>query len=108
MTKSGTVTYKATVNEGASKFEQPLTNYVELNVDTELAGHGGDSAVYVVASQVKGETSQPTAPPTDTAGSVDMTVPPNTMQLVLVMLAGIALFLVVVSPSGSTRRPKNH
>jgi hypothetical protein len=101
VTKSGGVSYQATVDSGAAELAQPLTNTATI-VSEETAEDSADSVVYVAATP-QAETSVPTPPTTDSAGS-NGTTPGISLLLILLALAGIVLAAVFVAPARMSLR----
>lgn len=102
VTKSGSVTYKATVDTGAAGLTQPLKNVATI-ASEETDADTANSVVYV-AVPPQAETSVPTPPSTDTIGSTDTSTPGSSLLLVLLALAGIALAVVFVAPMPTSVR----
>jgi len=107
VTENGSVTYEATVDEGAAELAQPLTNTACISSD-QTDEDCAESDVFV-GTPVLAETAPPggkTAPPTDVAGVVDSSASGGSMLLVLLALAGIGLALVFVAPTPAAIRKR--
>jgi len=105
VTADGSVTYQATVDEGATELAQPLENTASI-VSDETEKDSDISDVFV-APPPQAETSVPnTAPPTDTFGSTDSAAPGASMLLILLALAGIALAVMFVAPTPASIRKR--
>jgi uncharacterized repeat protein (TIGR01451 family) len=95
VTKDGSVTYQATIDEGAAELDQPLVNVATID-SAETEPDDDDSPVFVPTIPA-GATATPriTLPPTDTFTS-DTPAPSNPgFALMLALLAFAALVLVI-------------
>ena len=94
---NGSVSYQATVDEGASELVQPLVNIATIDSDqTEPDDDQSDVFVPTIPLEL---TSPPTLPPTDALPAQPTQSNPGfTMMLVLLALAGIALAIGFVTP----------
>ena len=102
---SGSVSYQATIDEGASELAQPLINVAAIDSD-ETEPDEDDSDVFVPTVPLE-ITSPPTLPPTDTLSATPTQSNPGfTMMLVLLALAGIALAVGFVTPVPASVREK--
>jgi hypothetical protein len=105
VTKSGSVSYRATVDAGAAELTQPLRNVATVASDgTDSAT--ADSVVFVPSTPL-GETSAPTAPSTDTVGPDPTSTSGTSVQLILMALAGLAFLIVSVTPVSRSNRARN-
>ena len=91
VSEDGTVTYQATIDEGAAELDQPLVNVAAIDSD-QTEPDEDDSPVFVPTVPA-GATATPriTLPPTDTLAS-DTPAPSNpgfTLMLVLLALAAL-------------------
>jgi len=100
VTASGTVTYKATVDVGASELAQPLTNVA--TIDSAQTEPDSDTSDVYVPVPPKNET----APPTDIEGAETGTSG-NSLPLTLAILAVIFLSVAFVTPTPATARRRN-
>jgi uncharacterized repeat protein (TIGR01451 family) len=105
VTKSGSVTYKATVDAGAAEFAQPLTNLATVGSD-DTASDTAESVVFVPSTPLS-ETSAPTPPRTDTLGPDTTPTSGSSVLLILLALAGLALAILAVTPLPSSLRARN-
>ena len=101
VTEGGSVSYQATVDEGAADLEQPLQNIGCIASD-DTDEDCDDSLVYVGAPPLA-ETSVPTPPQTDIA-TTESTASSGSLLLVLLALAGIVLAVVFVAPTPASIR----
>ena len=103
---SGSVTYQATVDEGAAELDQPLVNVATIDSD-DTEPDSDESDVFVPAP-VAGETDDnvPTAPSTDVLGSSGTSTPGLNLGLVLAFLAIVTLAIAFVTPTPSALRGK--
>jgi uncharacterized repeat protein (TIGR01451 family) len=101
---SGKLTYKATVDTGASGKPQPLENVATIVSDN--TDKDSDVSDVFVPAPVKAATSVPTAPRTDIAGSDGTTVPGGSLGLMLLLLAGLAFAIVFVTPVPASIRDR--
>jgi uncharacterized repeat protein (TIGR01451 family) len=93
VTKDGTLTYQAKVDEGASALAQPLENLA--TIDSSETGPDSDTSDVFVPAPPKAET----APPTDIQTSIEgQNAPGSSLLLTLVVLAGIILVIGFVTP----------
>ena len=96
VTKSGSLTYSATVLPDANKLSQPLTN--TATIDSDQTGPSSDTSDVFVPTTPAGETHIPTPPPTDALVPTVPTDPGSNMNLVLFALGALMLTLGVVTP----------
>jgi uncharacterized repeat protein (TIGR01451 family) len=101
---SGSVTYQATVDEGAAELEQPLENVA--TIDSDDTEPDTDTSTVFVPVPPLAETSVPTAPRTDVLGSSGTSTPGMNMGLVLAFLAIVTFALAFVTPMPATLRGK--
>ncbi len=106
VTASGTLTYKVTVDVGASELTQPLENVATIDSDqTEPADDTADVFVPVIP---QAETSKPTPPPTDILVAPEG---PSTtgfsLLLILAVLGGLVLTLGLITPVPAVVRRRN-
>jgi uncharacterized repeat protein (TIGR01451 family) len=100
VTAGGTLTYKATVADGAADLAQPLVNVATID-SAETEPVSDDSEVYVgeVQGIVPTPTPSITPPPTDTTVSGPATGGIGfSLMLVLLGLAGLTLGLGILTP----------
>ena len=102
---SGSVTYQATIDAGAAKLEQPLTNTACIDSDTTDTQVCATSNVFVPAPPA-GETFVPTPPPTDAAAPTDSNSSGGSMLFILLGLTGLGLALVFVAPTPAAIRKR--
>ena len=100
VTEDGSVTYQATIDEGAAELDQPLVNVATID-SAETEPDDDDSPVFVPTIPA-GATATPriTLPPTDTLAS-DTPASSNpgfALMLVLLALAAVTLVLGLVTP----------
>ena len=98
MSAPGTVSYRATIDAGASDLAQPLVNVATIDA-AQTEPDSDHSDVYV--PQVEAVTSSPsiTPPPTDTIPTRQAPGNPGfALMLVLLGLAGLALVTGLVTP----------
>jgi fimbrial isopeptide formation D2 family protein len=93
VSKNGTLTYDATIDEGAAELAQPLTNKATIDSDeTEPASDTSDVFVAPVPLAL-------TPPPTDTlAPSAPASNPGFALMLILLSVAAFALAIGFVTP----------
>ncbi|HYM84520.1 MAG TPA: hypothetical protein VEY67_10250, partial [Candidatus Dormibacteraeota bacterium] len=91
-TKSGTVTYRVTIDKGANALAQPLINTATIRSD-ETAPASATARVFVPAPP-----QAITQPPTDTLPTRQPGNPGFSLMLLLLALAGFALALGYVTP----------
>jgi len=97
VSKDGSVTYKVTVDTGASELEQPLTNVVTIKSD-QTRPDTDTSDIYVPVIPEK-QTSRPSAPPTDVLEAPSETSNPgSSLTLILVALGLFVLGIGIVTP----------
>ena len=101
---NGTLTYKVTIDEDAADLEQPLVNTATIDSDETEPG-SGTSRVFA-APPVQAETSVPTAPRSDIGSGPENTTPGGSILLALLGLAGIALAVVLVTPTPAAIRKR--
>jgi uncharacterized repeat protein (TIGR01451 family) len=104
VTESGSVSYKATVDEGAADLAQPLTNVA--TVDSDDTDKDTDDSDVFVSPPPQAETSVPTPPQTDTVGSPNNSASGGSMLLILAALAAIALAVVFIAPTPTSIRKR--
>lgn len=105
VTKDGSLTYQATIDEGAAELQQPLTNTACISSD-QTDQDCDDSDVFV-GPPPQAETSVPnTAPPTDTVAGDQTSASGSSMLLILMALAGIALAVVFIAPTPASIRKR--
>lgn len=93
VTVDGTLSYKATIDDGASELDQPLVNVATIRSD-QTPPDSDDSPVFVPEPVL-----ELTPPPTDTLGpSTVQSNPGFALMLVLIGLAGFALALGFITP----------
>jgi uncharacterized repeat protein (TIGR01451 family)/fimbrial isopeptide formation D2 family protein len=103
---SGSVTYQATIDEGAAELPQPLINVATI-VSDQTGPDEDDSDVFVPTVPAA-LTNPPTLPPTDTLPAPPSQSNPGfTMMLVLFTLAGIVLAIGFVTPVPASVRERN-
>jgi uncharacterized repeat protein (TIGR01451 family) len=100
VSEDGSVTYQATIDEGAAEFDQPLVNVATID-SAETEPDEDDSPVFVPTIPA-GATATPriTLPPTDTFTS-DTPAPSNpgfALMLALLALAAVVLVIGFVTP----------
>jgi uncharacterized repeat protein (TIGR01451 family)/fimbrial isopeptide formation D2 family protein len=100
VSEDGSVTYQATVDEGAAELDQPLVNVATID-SAETEPDADDSEVFV-PTIVAGATATPriTLPPTDTI-STDTPAQGNpgfALMLILLALAAVVLVTGFVTP----------
>ena len=109
VTKSGSLTYMARVDEGAADLKQPLTNYAAVYPysfeDDTL--DSAECVVYVLPG-VRGETSVPAAPQTDTVGTVESSVAASGIQPIVLVMAGVTLAIAFFAPTPASGRRRGH
>ena len=104
---TGTVTYDATVDEGAAELDQPLVNVATIDSDeTEPDQAASEVFVPTIPAEI---TSPPTLPPTDTlpAPAQGNGNTGFTMMLVLLALAAIVLVIGFVTPVPASVRERS-
>jgi uncharacterized repeat protein (TIGR01451 family)/fimbrial isopeptide formation D2 family protein len=93
VTENGSLTYKATIDEGAAELAQPLVNVATIDSD-ETEPASDDSPVFVPPVPL-----ELTPPPTDTlAPSAPASNPGFTLMLLLLSVAAIALAIGFITP----------
>ena len=93
VTKGGTLTYKATVDEGAAELQQPLINVATIVTDQQPPD-SDDSPVFVAPLPL-----ELTPPPTDAlAPSATPSNPGFALMLILLSVAALALAIGFVTP----------
>jgi hypothetical protein len=107
VTTSGSVTYQATVDEGAAELQQPLRNVA--TIDSSGTEPDSDTSDVFVPVPPLAETSVPTAPRTDVLDSSGTSAPGLNLALVLAFLGIVTLAVAFVTPApaalrGRTRR----
>ena len=103
---SGTVSYQATVDEGAAELLQPLVNIAAIDSD-QTEPDEADSPIFVPTVPLA-ITNPPTLPPTDTIVTPGGQANPGfTMMLVLLTLAAIVLVVGFVTPVPASVRERN-
>jgi uncharacterized repeat protein (TIGR01451 family) len=99
---SGTLSYKATVDEGAAELPQPLTNVATIRSDQTPPDD--DTSDVFVPTVPEAET----APPTDVLASPEgPSAPGSSLLLVLAVLGGIVLTIGFVTPVPAVVRRRN-
>lgn len=101
---SGSVTYRATVDDGAADLAQPLRNLA--TIESAQTDQDNASSEVFVPSVVKGETSVPSAPPTDVVASSVAFGPGISLTLILLALAGLALVISLIAPAPARFRDR--
>ena len=109
VTEDGSVTYQATIDEGASELDQPLVNVATID-SAETEPDDDDSPVFVPTIPA-GATATPriTLPPTDTFTS-DTPAPSNpgfALMLALLALAAVVLVIGFVTPVPASVRERS-
>ena len=105
VTASGTVTYQATVDVGASELSQPLTNIATIDsAQTEPDSDTSDVFVPVIPL---GETDVPSAPPTDLQVPGGESAPGSSLVLLLAVLGLLVLGIGFVTPVPAVIRRRN-
>jgi uncharacterized repeat protein (TIGR01451 family) len=100
---SGSVSYKVTVDVGASELSQPLENLATIDSDQTVPDDAFSDIFVPVIPQ--GETSPPTQPPTDTVGQSSGTSTPGfSLPLIVLALGGLMLLMAFVTPVPATAR----
>jgi uncharacterized repeat protein (TIGR01451 family) len=109
VSEDGSVTYRATIDEGAAELEQPLVNVATID-SAETSPDDDDSPVFVPTIPA-GATATPrvTLPPTDT---LDTDTPASSnpgfaLMLVLLALAAVILVLGFVTPVPASVRERS-
>jgi hypothetical protein len=93
VTKSGSLSYEATVDKGASELPQPLENVATIKSDQTPPD--SDTSDVFVPTIPKEET----APPTDVlAAPQGQSAPGSSLLLTLAVLGGIVLVIGLVTP----------
>ena len=103
---SGSVSYQAKVDDGAAALSQPLTNVA--TIDSDDTSPDSDNSHVFVAPPPQGETSVPTGPQTDVAGTTGTTQPGGSLLLAMLALVAIALAVVFVAPTPASVRKRFH
>jgi uncharacterized repeat protein (TIGR01451 family) len=102
VTKSGSLTYQAKVEIGASERMQPLHNIATIKSDqTELDDAVSDVYVPVIPA---GETDVPSGPPTDIVAQGGPGDAGNSLTLVLVALGALVMGIALITPAPGRRR----
>jgi uncharacterized repeat protein (TIGR01451 family) len=102
----GSVSYQATVDDGAAEFVQPLINVATIDSD-QTEPDEDDSTIFVPTIPLA-RTSPPTLPPTDTLATPQAQANPGfTLMLVLLTLAAIVLVIGFVTPVPASVRARN-
>jgi uncharacterized repeat protein (TIGR01451 family) len=110
VSKSGTLSYEATIDVGASELDQPLVNVATIDSDqTEPDTDDSDVFVPTIPLPATG-TPRTTLPPTDTVG--DATPPPASnpgfsLMLILLALGAIVLVIGFVTPVPASVRERS-
>jgi fimbrial isopeptide formation D2 family protein len=102
---NGSVTYQATVDEGAAELEQPLENVA--TIDSDDTEPDSDTSEVFVPEPPLAETSVPTAPRTDVLDSGGTSAPGMGMGLLLLVIGVLTLAVVFVTPMPATVRNRN-
>ena len=100
ITASGTLTYDAVVQTGASALTQPLTN--KATIDSEQTAPASDTSDVTVPAP----PHQPTPPPTDTLAGGSTTSSGVGLLILLVVLGTIVVGLSYVTPARVANRRK--
>ena len=104
---SGTVTYQATVDEGAAELAQPLINIASIESD-QTGPDEDDSPVFVPTTPAAVTSPPKTLPPTDTLATPQGQANPGfTLMLVLLALGAIVLAIGFVTPVPASVRERN-
>ena len=101
---SGAVSYQAVVAVAANQRPQPLVNVAAIDSD-DTDEDTDDSSVFVPAP-VRGETSVPTAPRTDTLTSGGTSAPGISLGLIVLALVGLILAIAFVTPVPTSVRER--
>jgi hypothetical protein len=110
VSKSGTLSYEATIDVGASELDQPLVNVATIDSEqTEPDTDDSDVFVPTIPLPATG-TPRTTLPPTDTVG--DATPPPASnpgfsLMLILLALGAIVLAIGFVTPVPASVRERS-
>ena len=104
---SGSVTYRATIDLGASELAQPLVNVAAI-ASTQTARDTDDSQVFVPTVPLAATaTPRITLPPTDgLAGSQAPSNPGFALMLILLVLAAVVLVVGFVTPVPASVRER--
>jgi uncharacterized repeat protein (TIGR01451 family) len=105
VTTDGTLSYKATVDAGASLKSQPLTNTATVDSD-ETGPATATSDVFVPAPPLPA-THKPTPPPTDALAPTGPSNPGSSLALIMAALATLILGLSFVTPVPAAARRRN-
>ncbi len=113
VSEDGSVTYQATVDDGAAGLVQPLLNLATIDSDETLPDDG-DSQIFVptipaAATGTPRPTPRITLPPTDTLDS-DTPAPSNpghAMMLILLALSTVAFVVTLVTPVPASVRERS-
>ena len=106
VTVDGTLSYDATVDEGAAELSQPLLNVAVIDSE-ETDPDDGDSEVFVPTIPLE-ETSPPTLPPTDTFdGSQAPGNPGFSLMLILLAMGSLMLVIGFVTPVPASVRERS-
>jgi uncharacterized repeat protein (TIGR01451 family) len=106
VTSSGSVTYQAKVDVGASELAQPLENVA--TIDSDQTESDEDTSEVFVPVIPEAETSVPTAPRTDVLeASTGTSAPGSGLMLVLLALMGLVLGVSFVTPVPERVRRRN-
>jgi hypothetical protein len=105
VTKSGSLSYKNTVDTGASVLPQPLENVAVIKSD-QTPPSSDTSDVFVPAPPAH-ETNKPTPPPTDTLAPTGPSNPGSSLMLIMAALATLILGLSFVTPVPAAVRRRN-
>ena len=105
---SGSVSYRATINVGASELPQPLVNIAAIDSD-QTARDDDDSRVFVPTVPLAATaTPKPTLPPTDVLSAPQGTSNPGfTLMLILLVLAAVVLVVGFVTPVPASVRERS-
>jgi uncharacterized repeat protein (TIGR01451 family)/fimbrial isopeptide formation D2 family protein len=101
VTTGGTLSYKATIDDGAAGLDQPLVNVATID-SRETDPDTDDSQVFVPEPPL-----ELTPPPTDTLRSTDQSDPGLALILVVLGLAGLALAVGFSTPLPARARRRD-
>jgi uncharacterized repeat protein (TIGR01451 family) len=107
VTEGSSVSYKATIDEGAAELTQPLVNEACIASEETPEDEWEDCAESEVnvPGEVAAETSVPTPPQTDTM-TTESSASGGSLLLILLALAGIALAVVFMTPTPASIRKR--
>ncbi len=102
---SGSVSYQATIDDGAAELSQPLINVA--TIDSDQTDPDEDDSPVFVPTEPAALTNPPTLPPTDALVDPQQGANPGfTMMLVLLALAAIVLVIGFVTPVPASMRAR--